>query len=105
MKSRNRNVKNDFCWCFFLLHLRFVLNLHCIFEKSFSGMLIYENPMYVAPNFQRQMVKAAASEKYKQRVQQKLSYEQKKPEESFPFDKTDEIFQTPAPPETDEDEA
>ncbi|CAF5025308.1 unnamed protein product, partial [Rotaria magnacalcarata] len=34
---------------------RFVLNLHCIFEKSFSGMLIYENPLYVAPNLKRHL--------------------------------------------------
>ena len=67
-------------------------------------MLIYENPSYVAPNLKRHMAKAAASEKYKQRIQQKLSYDQKKPEESFPYDKTDEIFQTPAPPSDDNEE-
>jgi hypothetical protein len=83
---------------------RFVLNLHCIFEKSFSGMLIYENPLYVAPNLKRHLAKAEASEKYQQRVYQKLSYEQKKPKESFPYDKTDEIFQTPAPPSDDSDD-
>ncbi|CAF1055865.1 unnamed protein product [Adineta steineri] len=83
---------------------RFVLNLHCIFEKSFSGMLIYENPLYVAPNLKRHMAKAEASQKYQQRVYQKLSYEQKKPKESFPYDKTDEIFQTPAPPADNEDD-
>lgn len=64
-------------------------------------MLIYENPLYVAPNLKRHLAKAEASQKYKQRIQQKLTYEQKKPEESFPYDKTDEIFQTPAPPSND----
>ncbi|CAF3308652.1 unnamed protein product [Rotaria socialis] len=83
---------------------RFVLNLHCIFEKSFSGMLIYENPLYVAPNLKRHLAKAQASEKYQQRIYQKLAYEQKKPEESFPYDATDEIFQTPAPPSDNDDE-
>ncbi|CAF1422444.1 unnamed protein product [Rotaria sordida] len=83
---------------------RFVLNLHCIFEKSFSGMLIYENPLYVAPNLKRHVAKEQASQKYKQRIYQKLSYEQKKPEESFPYDKTDEIFQTPAPPSDNDDD-
>jgi len=84
---------------------RFVLNLHCIFEKSFSGMLIYENPLYVAPNLRRRLAKAEASQKYKQRIYQKLSYEQKKPEESFPYDKTDEIFQTSALPSDDDDDS
>lgn len=67
-------------------------------------MLIYENPHYVAPNMKRQLVKAEASQKYKQRIFQKLSYEEKKPEESFPYDKTDEIFQTPAPPADEDDD-
>lgn len=67
-------------------------------------MLIYENPSYVAPNLKRHLAKAKASEKYQERIYQKLSYEQRKPEESFPYDKTDEIFQTPAPPSNDEDD-
>ena len=67
-------------------------------------MLIYENPLYVAPNMKRHLAKATASEKYKQRIHQKLAYDQKKPEESFPYDKTDEIFQTPAPPSDDDED-
>jgi dihydroorotase len=38
-------------------------------------MLIYENPLYVAPNLKRHLAKAEASQKYKQRIYQKLSYE------------------------------
>ena len=68
-------------------------------------MLLYENPSYVAPNLKRHLAKAAASQKYQQRVYQKLSYEQKKPEESFAYDKTNEIFQTPAPPSDDDEDS
>ena len=66
-------------------------------------MLIYENPSYVAPNLKRHLAKVEASRKYKQRIYQKLSYEQKKPKESFPYDKTDEIFQIPVAPSDDDD--
>jgi len=57
-------------------------------------MLLYENPSYVAPNLKRRIVKMKASQKYQDRVYQKMAYEHAKPEESFPYDKTDEIFQT-----------
>lgn len=66
-------------------------------------MMIYENPSFVPPNLKRHVAKAAAAQKYQQRIYQKLSYEQKKPEESFAYDKTDEIFQIPALPSDDEE--
>ncbi|CAF1285572.1 unnamed protein product, partial [Didymodactylos carnosus] len=73
---------------------RFVLNLHCIFEKSFCGMLLYENPQYIAPNLKRRLAKMKASQKYKERIYSKVAFDQTKPKESYTYDKTDEIFQT-----------
>lgn len=74
---------------------RFVLNLIKIFDGSFGGPCLYENPHYVAPIVHRQIVREKASIRYNSRISQKLSYESRKPTgDTFMVDPTDEIFRT-----------
>jgi ribosome biogenesis protein BRX1 len=72
---------------------RFVLNLIKIFDGSFGGSVIYENPHYVAPVIHRNLVKQKASVKYNNRIAQQLSLDSRRPmEDTFPIDETDQIF-------------
>jgi len=74
---------------------RFVLNLIKIFDGSFGGMVLYENPLYVAPVVNRRLVRERASVKYNNRLAQKFSYETRRPKgDTFVVDQTDEIFKT-----------
>ena len=72
---------------------RFVLNLIKIFDGSFGGLTLYENPKYVAPVVHRTLVKQRASVRYNNRLAQKLSMDERRvTEDTFPIDETDEIF-------------
>jgi ribosome biogenesis protein BRX1 len=43
-----------------------------IFEGSFGGRVLYDNPEYVAPNMMRRLQKQQAAGKYKAKVRQFL---------------------------------
>jgi hypothetical protein len=64
-----------------------------IFEGCFTGATLYENQFYVAPVVHRQLVKEKASNKYNNRIEQKLSLESRRPTgDTFMVDKTDDVF-------------
>lgn len=71
---------------------RFVLNPVKIFSGSFGGDTLWENPHYVSPAKYRILLRKNASEKYKNRTEQKMAQEANKPEISYKQNPTDEIF-------------
>ena len=74
---------------------RFVLNPIKVFNSSFSGETLWENPRYMTPTASRQLLKKMKAGKYLQNVQSKAAYEAAKPTEStYKVDKTDEVFNT-----------
>ncbi|XP_055625593.1 ribosome biogenesis protein BRX1 homolog [Toxorhynchites rutilus septentrionalis] len=72
---------------------RFVMNPIKIFEGSFSGDAIWENPMYQSPAKHRQMLKNAAKDKYLNRQKQKVNQEVNAPKVTHDFDKLADVFQ------------
>ncbi|XP_067613740.1 ribosome biogenesis protein BRX1 homolog [Eurosta solidaginis] len=72
---------------------RFVMNPVKIFEGSFTGKAIWENPNYVSPSRQRQMLKKAAKEKYVNRVEQKVHREANKPTNAYEGLEYEELFE------------
>jgi hypothetical protein len=48
---------------------RFVLDIIRVFQGSFGGQTIYQNPHYVSPNKVRHEINAAKGGKYKARVE------------------------------------
>nr|CAG4651891.1 EOG090X07MB [Triops cancriformis] len=80
---------------------RFVMNPIKLFEGSFGGQVLWENPDYVSPNMYRRIIKKATGMKYRERIEQKISKEVRKPDgPSYNLDPLDEVFETeaPAPP-------
>ncbi|XP_053557172.1 ribosome biogenesis protein BRX1 homolog [Bombina bombina] len=77
---------------------RFVLNLIKIFQGSFGGPTLYENPRYQSPNMHRRMIRLATAAKVKEKQKMKELQKIKKTEEKeiLPRDPTSEVFQTPA---------
>uniref|UniRef100_A0A1B0DL96 Ribosome biogenesis protein BRX1 homolog n=1 Tax=Phlebotomus papatasi TaxID=29031 RepID=A0A1B0DL96_PHLPP len=71
---------------------RFVLNPVKIFEGSFGGEALWENPDYVSPARYRQMMRKQASTRYENRVGQKLSREAKRSDATYPTDETNEVY-------------
>ncbi|KAL2099627.1 hypothetical protein ACEWY4_004021 [Coilia grayii] len=78
---------------------RFVLNLIKIFQGSFGGPTLYENPHFQSPNMQRRMVRMALAAKQRERQMvrevQKAKRTEKK--EELKGDVTDDVFDTPLP--------
>jgi hypothetical protein len=58
---------------------RFVMEPIKIFDASFSGRTLWENPEYVSPAAQRSMLKRAKAGKYIKHVESKAAYEANKP--------------------------
>uniref|UniRef100_A0A8C1MAP1 Ribosome biogenesis protein BRX1 homolog n=1 Tax=Cyprinus carpio TaxID=7962 RepID=A0A8C1MAP1_CYPCA len=79
---------------------RFVLNLIKIFQGSFGGPTLYENPHFQSPNMHRRMIRqaTAARQKERQMVKQILKEKRSEEKEVLERDVTDEVFQTPAEP-------
>ncbi|KAM4707449.1 ribosome biogenesis protein BRX1 homolog [Discoglossus pictus] len=77
---------------------RFVLNLIKIFQGSFGGPTLYENPYYQSPNMHRRIIRLATAAKVKERQQMKELQKIKKTEEKviLKADPTEEVFKTPA---------
>ncbi|KAK7501074.1 hypothetical protein BaRGS_00007559 [Batillaria attramentaria] len=77
---------------------RFVLNLIRMFEGSFGGPTLYQNPHYISPNQHRRNLRRAVSMKYKNRVAVKKAQELKKPDVSYKTDPLDDVFTSNAKP-------
>jgi ribosome biogenesis protein BRX1 len=74
---------------------RFVLNPIKIFDASFSGQTLWENPRYVTPAATRSLMKKMKAGKYLRHVESKAAYEASRPKEStYKVDKTDDVFAT-----------
>ncbi|XP_059615116.1 ribosome biogenesis protein BRX1 homolog [Phlebotomus argentipes] len=71
---------------------RFVLNPVKIFEGSFGGEALWENPDYVSPARYRQMIRKSAGDRYENRMEQKLSREAKRSDATYPADPSNEIY-------------
>jgi len=71
---------------------RFVLNPVKIFDGSFGGDAIWENPDYVSPAKYRQIIKKKAKDRYVDRIEQKANYEATKPKVSYNIDDMNEVF-------------
>lgn len=72
---------------------RFVMNPIKIFEGSFTGDPIWENPNYQSPAKHRQLLRKAAKDKYLNKQQQKVEQEVNAPEVTHDFDPYAEVFQ------------
>lgn len=72
---------------------RFVMNPVKIFDGSFGGEALWENPEYVSPSKYRQMIKKKAKDRYVNRLEQKVNYELTKPKTSYLLNDTDELFE------------
>lgn len=74
---------------------RFVLNLIRIFDGSFVGATIYENPHYVSPNEHRRNIRKQAALRYMSRQIAKEKHDERIAErESFVQESLDDIFHT-----------
>ncbi|XP_076139873.1 ribosome biogenesis protein BRX1 homolog [Alosa pseudoharengus] len=78
---------------------RFVLNLIKIFQGSFGGPTLYENPHFQSPNMQRRMVRLALAAKHRERqlVREIQKAKRMETKEVLKEDVTDDVFDTPAP--------
>ncbi|KAL8203997.1 UNVERIFIED_CONTAM: Ribosome biogenesis protein BRX1 [Gekko kuhli] len=77
---------------------RFVLNLIKIFQGSFGGQTLYENPNYQSPNMHRRAIRLATAAKFKEKQQMKELQKVKRKEEKtlVPEDPTEAVFEIPA---------
>ncbi|XP_076441314.1 ribosome biogenesis protein BRX1 homolog isoform X1 [Babylonia areolata] len=71
---------------------RFVLNPIKIFEGSFGGPTLYQNPHYISPNNARRRARMVVAQKYKQRLEQKKG--RVRPEVTYNMDPLDDVFAT-----------
>ncbi|CAN9504294.1 unnamed protein product [Ophioblennius macclurei] len=76
---------------------RFVLNLIKIFQGSFGGPTLYENPNFLSPNMHRRRLRLAAAAKVreKQMVKDIHKVKRKEAKEDLNFDVTADVFLTP----------
>jgi len=76
---RNYQIINESDMSLTEIGPRFVLNLIRIFDGSFGGSTLYENPHYVSPNEHRRRIRQQASFRYmnkqgsKERLEERLS--------------------------------
>ncbi|XP_067279078.1 ribosome biogenesis protein BRX1 homolog [Pseudorasbora parva] len=79
---------------------RFVLNLIKIFQGSFGGPTLFENPHFQSPNMHRRMIRLATAARLKERQMVKEIRKGKRTEEKevITQDVTDDVFVTPAEP-------
>nr|CAG4651045.1 EOG090X07MB [Simocephalus serrulatus] len=80
---------------------RFVLNPIKVFEGSFGGETLWENPNYVTPNAYRRMLSLQTGLKYRQKIEQKLSLAARQPTDDLcDLDSLDEeVYQDKTPTE------
>lgn len=72
---------------------RFVLNPIKIFNGSFTGATLWNNPHYITPSAYRRQMKMAAGTKYLNRQEQKIQYMARMPETSYTSLPEDEVFE------------
>ena len=53
-----------------------------VFESSFSGQTLWDNPKYVTPTAKRSMLKRLNAHKYQSNVQAKAAYLASRPKDS-----------------------
>ncbi|XP_072848957.2 ribosome biogenesis protein BRX1 homolog [Pogona vitticeps] len=77
---------------------RLVFNLIKIFQGSFGGPTLYENPHYQSPNMHRRAIRLATAAKFKEKQQMKELQKIRKKEEKalIPEDPTEQVFEIPA---------
>lgn len=77
---------------------RFVLNLIKIFQGSFGGPTLYENPDFQSPNMHRRQIRLAAAAKVREKQMVKELQKMKRTEANVAVDKdvTADVFLTPA---------
>ncbi|NXV75773.1 BRX1 protein, partial [Atlantisia rogersi] len=77
---------------------RFVLNLIKIFQGSFGGPTLYENPHYQSPNMHRRLVRLSVAAKFreKQQVKEVQMIKKKGSKVLIDADPTEVVFETPA---------
>lgn len=63
-----------------------------IFDGSFGGEALWENPDYVSPSKYRQMLKKKAKDRYVNKLEQKVNYALTKPKTSYALNDTDDMF-------------
>lgn len=71
---------------------RFVLNPVKLFDGSFGGETLWENPDYVSPSKHRQLLRKATKDKYVNRLEQKVVYEGTRPKTTYKLKDLDDIF-------------
>mmetsp|Transcript_38055 Transcript_38055/g.84738 ORF Transcript_38055/g.84738 Transcript_38055/m.84738 type:complete len:303 (-) Transcript_38055:516-1424(-) len=71
---------------------RMCLNPIKVFEGSFGGPTLYDNPAYVSPNAIRAAAKRAAGGKYKMKVQQKEKRKDHVSANPLPRDELEDVF-------------
>ncbi|WIA21278.1 hypothetical protein OEZ85_000511 [Tetradesmus obliquus] len=65
-----------------------------IFEGSFGGPVLYDNPEFVAPNVMRRLQKQQAAGKYKAKVQQKAKRRDHEAANVMPRSEIDDVFRS-----------
>ncbi|KAM7077271.1 ribosome biogenesis protein BRX1 homolog [Ciconia maguari] len=77
---------------------RFVLNLIKIFQGSFGGPTLYENPHYQSPNMHRRLIRLSVAAKFreKQQVKEVQKIKKKGSKMLMEEDPTEVVFETPA---------
>ncbi|XP_051875513.1 ribosome biogenesis protein BRX1 homolog [Pristis pectinata] len=78
---------------------RFVLQLIKIFQGSFGGQTLYENPTYRSPNVHRRDLRTAAAARFAEKQNMKDLQRLRRGERltTLPEDPTHAVFDTPAP--------
>ncbi|KAI8321970.1 Brix-domain-containing protein [Martensiomyces pterosporus] len=71
---------------------RFVLNTIRIFEGSFGGPTLYENPKYISPNAVRAAIRSTKASKYASRVAEVQEREAKIRNNPLPSDPLKDVF-------------
>ncbi|XP_072371682.1 ribosome biogenesis protein BRX1 homolog [Scyliorhinus torazame] len=81
---------------------RFVLNLIKIFQGSFGGPTLYENPTYQSPNMHRRILRVATASRFMEKQRMKDLQSVRKSEErlTLPKDPTHAVFDTPVSEKT-----
>ncbi|KAJ1210436.1 hypothetical protein NDU88_005800 [Pleurodeles waltl] len=77
---------------------RFVLNLIKIFQGSFGGPTLYENPHYTSPNMHRRLIRLNTAAKFREKQQMKdlQKMRQNEGKTVIPADPTEDVFKTVA---------
>lgn len=75
---------------------RFVVQLIKVFEGSFGGATLYENPKFITPNAHRRLLRLEAEQKYKNRSNARAVFNQRKKKEAEEMteDPFEEMFKT-----------